>query len=281
MGLLDTQRIYNLVGKLNYVKTKIDSVLSATSNNPVANSVITEALDDKLSKTQGGTVSGDTSFTGSLDINSCDIGGAGINMLHINDSLTLGSYCDNFDANGRPVIHIPTPQNSDDAANKEYVDQQLAQAIQNVLSTLGVNNDGTNDTPPAILPLVDIDLIPMEQTYPDPTVYTFTGLLNLTQGDWLTLEIKPDKTLNTTITQGVQVINLKALSEGMGDRLGIGYQTDDACIVVIINASEIDFENGSVNGSGNTIVYCYNNIDAMGSFTLRQATEEEISNYSA
>lgn len=45
MGILDTQNTYNLLGRLNYGNTQIDSILSNTSTNPVQNKVVNQALE--------------------------------------------------------------------------------------------------------------------------------------------------------------------------------------------------------------------------------------------
>ena len=45
MGILDTQCVYNLIGRLNYSKTKIDDALSDTSVNAVQNKVVTGAIE--------------------------------------------------------------------------------------------------------------------------------------------------------------------------------------------------------------------------------------------
>ena len=45
MGILDTQCVYNLIGRLNYSKTKIDDALSETSVNAVQNKVLTPIIE--------------------------------------------------------------------------------------------------------------------------------------------------------------------------------------------------------------------------------------------
>lgn len=50
MGILDTQCVYNLIGRLNYSKTKIDDALSETSVNAVQNKVLTPILEALQSK---------------------------------------------------------------------------------------------------------------------------------------------------------------------------------------------------------------------------------------
>lgn len=92
MGLFDTQNIFNLVGRLNYSKTKIDDELSDSSTNAVQNKVLTEALDDKLSKSQGGVINGNLSIYGICDFNA------------------------------RRLRNVAAPEASADAANKKYVD---------------------------------------------------------------------------------------------------------------------------------------------------------------
>jgi hypothetical protein len=46
MGILDTQNVYNLMGRLNGSLIKADDKLSNTSINPVQNQIITKALED-------------------------------------------------------------------------------------------------------------------------------------------------------------------------------------------------------------------------------------------
>ena len=90
MGIRDTQNVYNLIGRLNYSKTKFDDELSDTSTNAVQNKVIKEALDGKVSK------SGDT-MSGTLNMNGSSITNVGV--------FTLASGNQPFNVNNRKIIN--------------------------------------------------------------------------------------------------------------------------------------------------------------------------------
>lgn len=123
------------------INTTVDSSMSATSTNPVQNKVIKDELDKKFDKT-GGTITGDVIATQSLaayDLAVCipeeykennfsNAVGLGISPnIPANEPLAI-EFSGRYNDEDVRLAMIASPVSDNDAANKQYVDDAVANA---------------------------------------------------------------------------------------------------------------------------------------------------------
>lgn len=137
--------------------TTVDAELSTTSENPVQNKTVTDALNSKLPKT-GGTVTGALRTNDSFSAGgTISFGEAPIGLSQTADGAAEIRY-GNADVNDNPPplsrLKVARPTADDDAATKAYVDGKAAAPI--LTSPVMIRKEGSTDSAGVYLSTVGI-----------------------------------------------------------------------------------------------------------------------------
>lgn len=254
----------------------VDDAMSDTSENPVQNKVVKAAIDSKVSK------SGDV-MTGQLEVPN-------LQANYIASTVSIETP---------EVSGLEPPTLSTQATNKGYVDaiEASCEKTENKTTLLSENSTHTQypsakcvwdaiqdallvDADEPIIPVLElpvtVNLVPIEETYPEPTVNIFDGVFDLTEGQWVSIDFVKD---GQSYTEGEQIIALSTQSASFGDRLGFAYSRNNVVLAFINDCAEIDFSSGTISGSGKAIIYNYTDDQTHGTATIREATAAEIADY--
>lgn len=117
-----------LLNNPNPEEITVDAAISYSSENPVQNKVIAQELGFKFDKS-GGYISGDVTTSGKMNIGGAlsALSGTFINGFTANGISTFTYFAEGItvDPQTKTIKGLVPPVNDDEAANKEYVDEQI------------------------------------------------------------------------------------------------------------------------------------------------------------
>lgn len=135
----------------------VDAELSTTSENPVQNKTVTDALNGKLPKT-GGTVTGALRTNDSFSAGGTIAFGEAPIVLSQSDDGAAEIHSGSADVYDNPPplsrLKVALPTDDDDAATKAYVDSKAVAPI--ITSPVMIRKDGSTDTAGVYLSTIDI-----------------------------------------------------------------------------------------------------------------------------